>query len=96
MALYHSQTRRHVIILFLPQDTLEEVLIPRLDIDGSRRPHIVKYILNKKLKPTVEFRHSVFERVYPINEKLARKMLFSGYKQPSRFGRWCPVKVRVF
>lgn len=36
----------------------------------------------------------MFERVYPLNEKLAKKMLQSGYKQPSRFGRWCPVKVR--
>lgn len=69
------------------------MLIPKIDVDSTRKPHIVRYILNKKLKPVVDARQSVFERVYPINEKLALKMLATGYKQPSRFGRWCPVKV---
>ncbi|KAK7500075.1 hypothetical protein BaRGS_00008622, partial [Batillaria attramentaria] len=75
------------------QETLEEILIPKLDIDAGRKPHIVRYILNKKLRPYVEFRHSTFERVYTISEKLAHKMIQTGYKQPSRFGRWCPVKL---
>lgn len=72
---------------------MEEALIPRAEVDGGRKPHIVRYILTKKLKPYVEFRHSLFERVYTISERLAKKMLTVGYKQPSRFGRWCPVKV---
>jgi adenylate/nucleoside-diphosphate kinase len=65
-----------------------------MEIDGGRKPPIVRYILTKKLRPMVDYRHSIFERVYPISEKLIRKMLMTGYKQPSRFGRWCPVKVR--
>ena len=82
-------------ILFV-QETLEEILIPKLEIDAGRKPHIVRYILNKRLRPYVEFRHSLFERVYTISERLAHRMIQTGYKQPSRFGRWCPVKVRIF
>ena len=81
-------------ILFV-QETLEEILIPKLEIDAGRKPHIVRYILNKRLRPYVEFRHSLFERVYTISERLAHRMIQTGYKQPSRFGRWCPVKVRI-
>ena len=83
----------HEFYIYILQDTFEELLIPKIDVDSTRKPHIVRYILNKKLKPVVEARQSIFERVYPINEKLALKMLAGGYRQPSRFGRWCPVKV---
>ncbi|KAH3738545.1 hypothetical protein DPMN_045182 [Dreissena polymorpha] len=75
-------------------DTMDEILIPKIDVDSTRKPHIVRYILNKKLKPIIDARQSMFERVYPISEKLAMKMLATGYKQPSRFGRWCPVRVK--
>lgn len=67
--------------------------MPRVTVEGGRKPHIVRYTMSKGLKPFIEFRHSMFERVYPINERLANKMLQTGYKQPSKFGRWCPVKV---
>jgi hypothetical protein len=36
------------------------------------------------------------ERVYKIKYKLAQKLIDFGYKQLSRFGRWCPVKVNLF
>lgn len=68
-------------------------MIPRIELEGGRKPHIVRYALTKKLKPYIHYRHSLFERVYPISEKLAIKMLQLGYKQPSRFGRWDPVLV---
>lgn len=71
-------------------------MISCIEIDAGRRQPIVRYTLSKKLKPMVEYRESMFERVYPISEKLADKMLKSGYKQLSRFGRWCPVKVINF
>ena len=77
------------------QEALEEALIPRLDVTAGRKPHIVRYILHKKLRPYVEFRHSLFERVYPLNERQARRMLQVGYKYPSRFGRWDPVMVSL-
>lgn len=70
--------------------------MPRVTVEGGRKPHIVRYTMSKGLKPFIEFRHSMFERVYPINERLANKMLQTGYKQPSKFGRWCPVKVSKF
>ena len=70
-------------------------MIPRIELDGGRKPHIVKYLMNKRLKKIIQFRHSIFERVYPISEKLAVRMLQVGYKQPSRFGKWDPVKVSL-
>ena len=76
------------------QEILEEQLIPRLEVDAGRKPHIVRYVLGKKLRSIVQFRHSLFERVYAVSERLARRMLQVGYQQPSRFGRWDPVKVR--
>ena len=75
------------------QETLEEISVPRVTVEGGRKPHIVRYSMSKGLKPFIDFRHSMFERVYPVNERLANKMLQTGYKQPSKFGRWCPVKV---
>ena len=69
------------------------MLIPRIELDAGRKPHIVRYTMSKKLRSIVQYRHSLFERVYPIPERLALRMLQVGYKQPSHFGRWCPVKV---
>ena len=77
------------------QDVLEEILIPRLEVDAGRKPHIVRYIITKKLEQFTRFRRSIFERVYAISENVATLMIQTGYKQPSRFGRWCPVKVWV-
>jgi len=65
-----------------------------VQVEGGRKPHIIRYQLSKALKPYMQYRESMFERVYPINEKLADRMIAVGYKQPSRFGRWCPVQVR--
>lgn len=45
------------------------------------------------MKPIVDYRESLFEKVYPVKEPVAKKMLQIGYKHPSRFGSWCPVKV---
>ncbi|KAI8520846.1 adenylate kinase [Branchiostoma belcheri] len=75
------------------QETLEEIFIPRMELQASKKPHIVRYTMYNKLKPLIDFRDSMFERVYPLSEKLARKMLDVGYKQPSCFGMWDPVKM---
>ncbi len=77
----------------IKQDKLEEYLVPRIELDAGRKPHIVRYTMTKKLKNIIQHRSSMFERVYPVKEKVALKMLKTGYKQPSRFGRWCPVRV---
>lgn len=87
--LYDNDTNR----LSSVTETLEEVLIPHVEVEGGRKPHIIRYQLSKSLKPYTVYRESMFERVYPISEKLAERMITIGYKQPSRFGRWCPVQV---
>eukprot|EP00111_Clytia_hemisphaerica_P024229 TCONS_00071384-protein len=74
-------------------EALEELLIPRLDVDSSRKIHITQYTIMQMLKPQVEFRDALFDRCQPINMSLAKKLLNAGYKKPSRFGRWDPVKL---
>lgn len=77
------------------QEKLEELSIPVITLEAGKKAHIVRYLLTKKLRSIVQYRHSMFERVYTIKPKLAEKLLATGYKQISRFGRWCPVKVCV-
>jgi adenylate/nucleoside-diphosphate kinase len=74
-------------------EKLEELMIPCLRVMSSRKPHIVRYLLTKKLHSIVQCRHSMFERVYNIKPRIAEKLLSCGYKKLSRFGRWCPVKL---
>ena len=74
---------------------LRRISLMLTEVEGGRKPHIIRYQLSKSLKPHVEYRESMFERVYPINERLADRMIAVGYKQPSRFGRWCPVQVCI-
>lgn len=78
---------------FSPQEEFEKCLIPVIIINGARKLHIVQYMLNKKLKPLVENRASIFEKCYPISLHLAQKMLNFTYKHISTFGYWDPVKV---
>ena len=37
----------------------------------------------------------MFERVYPVSEMVANNLVLTGYKHPSSFGKWDPVKVGV-
>ena len=71
-------------------------MIPRLAVPGGRKPHIVQYLINKRLQAIVRQRYSLFERVYSVNVNIASKLLDCGYKLLSRFGRWCPVAVCAF
>ncbi len=71
-----------------------EVQIPRFKVDGTRKPEIVRFLIKKSLTRFIDYRQSLIERVYKTNFKLASKLIDFGYKQLSRFGRWCPVKVR--
>jgi len=71
-------------------------MIPRLFVPAGRKPHIVQYLLNKRLHSIVRQRYSMFERVYSVTAVMANKLLDCGYKLLSRFGRWCPVAVRPF
>jgi len=51
--------------------------------------------MNKKLKPYVEHRSDLLLKAYPVSMELANKLLLSGYKHPSTYSKWDPVKVRV-
>jgi len=75
------------------QERLDEIMIPRVTVPAGRKPHIVQYLINKKLVAIVQQRYSMFERVYSVTVNMANKLLDSGYKLLSRFGRWCPVAV---
>ena len=90
-AQYETQTN----VIDAAKDILQEALVPRFTIDAGRKPNIVRYLLEKKLKPFVEHRPSILERVYVLKLKLANRLLDFGYKQLSRFGRWCPVLVSL-
>ena len=75
------------------QESLQDITIPLIEIEAGRKVHIVQYLLLKTLKAQVTHRENLFNRCQPINGVLAKKLLNQGYKLPSRFGRWCPVKV---
>ena len=75
------------------QEQLEEGALPRVEVQASRKPSIVKYLLDRKIKSVVQFRSSMLERVYPVSEAMAAKLLLTGYKYPSSYSKWDPVKV---
>ncbi|KAK4824340.1 hypothetical protein QYF61_013675 [Mycteria americana] len=75
------------------QEELEKLLIPQIEINGGRKPHIVRYQIYSKLNSLMESRGSIFEKCYPISLPLAHKMLVFSYKFPSSFGQWDPIKT---
>ncbi|KAM6207782.1 adenylate kinase 9 [Sarcoramphus papa] len=75
------------------QEELEKLLIPQIEINGGRKPHIVRYQIYSKLNSLMENRGSIFEKCYPISLALAHKMLVFSYKFPSSFGQWDPIKL---
>ncbi|XP_027755310.1 adenylate kinase 9 isoform X2 [Empidonax traillii] len=75
------------------QEELEKLLIPPIEINGGRKPHVVCYQVYSKLRSLTENRESIFEKCYPISLPLAEKMLFLSYKFPSSFGQWDPIKI---
>ena len=70
-----------------------ELRLPTVDIDAAKKPHIVRYNLNKKMRQFIDWRPSLFERVQIVRPDTAERLLSTGYKRLSRFGRWCPVKL---
>ncbi|XP_051881405.1 LOW QUALITY PROTEIN: adenylate kinase 9 [Pristis pectinata] len=75
------------------RDQLKEFLIPCIVINGNRKPHIVHYQLHQKVEPLVKNRISLFEKCFPVNIKLAQKLLDNSYKRLSSFGRWDIVEL---
>ncbi|EDV21496.1 uncharacterized protein TRIADDRAFT_30390 [Trichoplax adhaerens] len=79
--------------LSLVQEAMEEVWMPKSEVTSGRKPHIVRYLLNKLLKPYTENRTSLLEKCHPVDFRLSRQIIETGYKQSSQFGWWCPVKL---
>ena len=79
--------------IFLFQNTLEDLNIPRIMIDASRKPKVVFYSLCQQLRSITDFRESLFSQCLAVRARQANEMLAKGYKQSSRFGRWDPVEV---
>eukprot|EP00794_Sanderia_malayensis_P000181 gene181-794_t len=75
------------------QEVLDEYMIPRVDIEAGRKANIVQFVVEKNLKPVVENRDSLFDRCQTIHSALAKQIIAQGYKQYSRFGKWCPVQL---
>uniref|UniRef100_A0A8C8BCM2 Adenylate kinase 9 n=1 Tax=Otus sunia TaxID=257818 RepID=A0A8C8BCM2_9STRI len=75
------------------QEELEKMLIPQMEINGGRKPHVVRYQIYSKLNSLMENRGSIFEKCYPISLPLAHKMLVFSYKFQSSFGQWDPIKL---
>jgi hypothetical protein len=82
--------------MLILKEILQEVQIPRFYVDGKRKQNIVKFLIDKKLKRFIEYRQSLFERTYEVKLVSANKLIDFGYKKLSRFGRWCPVQVKIF
>ncbi|GAB1605420.1 hypothetical protein Ahia01_000824100, partial [Argonauta hians] len=76
------------------QALMDEQLVPCLAIDAGQRQHIVNYVLMRSLKNYISCRQSIFERVYPISDNVAKDLIESGYKQLSCLGYWDPVKLK--
>ncbi|XP_067841405.1 adenylate kinase 9 [Heptranchias perlo] len=75
------------------REQLKEFFIPCIVINGKRKPHIVHFKLYQKVEPLVKNRTSLFEKCYPVNLKLARKLVEKSYKQFSSFGLWDVVEL---
>lgn len=73
---------------------MEEILLPRVEVDSGRKAKIVRFSVERALKPIVDYRQGLFDRCFVLAPAIAQTMLIQGYKFQSRFGKWCPVKVR--
>ncbi|XP_043922739.1 adenylate kinase 9 [Protopterus annectens] len=82
-----------LISMQVVQEQLGNLLVPCIEINSGRKPHIVRFQLYKKLQNFTENRESIFEKCYTINYGLARRMLQLSYKHPSIFGFWDPVQL---
>lgn len=86
---YDNDVNKQAIV----QQALEECQLPILTVNAGRKLPIVRSQLMRRLKPLIECRASVFERVYPVSPGAIDKMLRAGYVRHSRFGRWDVVEL---
>ena len=75
------------------QEVFSELQVPCHSINGSRKPGIVKFSVEKYLLPYTCNRQGLLTKCTPVNADIAKKLLNHGYKYLSPFKKWCPVKV---
>ena len=62
-------------------------------VNAARRVPVVEYSLNKTLTHFTSDRAGLLSKCTAIDLEMAKKLLDHGYKQLSKFKRWCPVEV---
>lgn len=72
---------------------LAEFQIPYHTISASRKVSVVICLLQKAMKQYFSNRSGILTKCTPIDPFSAKKLLDHSYKQISKFGYWCPVKV---
>ncbi|KAF7661400.1 hypothetical protein LDENG_00263070 [Lucifuga dentata] len=75
-------------------ELLNQQNLPKVAINASRKPRIVRYQLLQKIQPLLTNRESLFQKCQPITYSLAHKLLVSCYKFHSAFGCFDPIKFK--
>ena len=70
-----------------------ELQIPYHSVNASRSISVVTYSFNKAIQPYTVDRQGLLSKCTAVTGEMAKKLLDHGYKQLSKFKRWCPVKV---
>ncbi|XP_019849767.1 PREDICTED: adenylate kinase 9-like [Amphimedon queenslandica] len=76
------------------QDVLTEFQIPCHTISASRKVSVVICLMQKAMKQYFSNRSGILTKCTPIDPFSAKKLLDHSYKQISKFGYWCPVKLK--
>ena len=82
----------HIIDVYV-QEVCAELKIPTHGVNASKKEPVVEYSINKSLSPYANNRQGIFIKCTPVDAKMAKVLLDSGYKHLSDFQKWCPVKV---
>lgn len=93
---YIEQYKMYLHVFTYFQDTFVELQIPCTVVNASRKIPVVEYSLKKTLAPFTTHRAGLLSKCTPIDLDMAKKLLDHGYKQLSKFKRWCPVEVQIY
>lgn len=77
------------------QEVLTELQIPCHFVSADRKIPVVAYSLEKALSRYFKDREGLLTKSSPVDPLTAKILLDHGYKQLSRFGYWCPIKVSI-
>ncbi|VDN30686.1 unnamed protein product [Dibothriocephalus latus] len=71
-------------------ESLTEIRVPHVSVKASDSITRVRFRLVKRIKNLIVNRQALFERVYPLKPLEAERLVSSGFKHLSAFGKWCP------